>query len=198
MCQLFFLTCFLFSCISFHRCYCRKHYHSISSCRQIIPKMNMNDEYLGLLLFFFCGIYYEAVRMITLLFLSVSIFSLINRDIFPFFNHFLFCSLCPVSAVKWPIVKEQPVCVWDISFWFSGTLAWWMATQKTHNSRFACRETFSLRLNGTQIPQCLCSSFHCLTWLKALQNYLLSIAREKKITALIAKVLWSPVENAYR
>lgn len=55
------------------------------------------------------------------------------------------------GAVKWSIVKEQPVCVWNISCWFSGTLAWWMARQKTPNNRwFACRENFSLRPNGVQ------------------------------------------------
>lgn len=64
------------------------------------------------------------------------------------FSHFLHT----VGAVKWPIVKEQTVCVWDISCWFSGTLAWWMARQKTpNNSWFASRETCSLRLNNVKL-----------------------------------------------
>lgn len=33
------------------------------------------------------------------------------------------------DAVRWPIVNKQTVCVWDISNWFSGTLAWRIARQ---------------------------------------------------------------------
>lgn len=70
------------------------------------------------------------------------------------FSHFLH----PITAVKWPIVKEQTVCVWDISCWFSGTLAWWMARQKTpNNSWFASGETCSLRRNTVQHSHLLCS-----------------------------------------
>lgn len=51
------------------------------------------------------------------------------------------------GAVKWPIVKEQTVCVWDISGWFSGTLAWQIARQKILNNNWFA--TCSLRLSSS-------------------------------------------------
>lgn len=107
---------------------------------------------------------------IIFLFLSFLLFlSLFNPSLLCFFFSFLIIFshfLHSVGAVKWPIVKEQTVCVWDISCWFSGTLAWWMARQKTpNNSWFASRETFSLRMNNVQHSHRLCSAsnddFHC-------------------------------------
>lgn len=89
--------------------------------------------------------------------------------------------LQPGRAVKWPIVKEQPVCAWDISWWFSGTLAWWMAAQKTPNNRwFACRETSSPRPNNIQPLHCLCSLLYFL-----IQNILLNLSKalQKQITS---------------
>lgn len=94
------------------------------------------------------------------------------------FSHFLH----HVGAVKWPIVKEQTVCVWDISCWFSGTLAWWIARQKTpNNSWFA---TCSLRLNNVQHSHRLCSASNdsvCELWNKLLHQTNLSYSRLKKM-----------------
>lgn len=93
------------------------------------------------------------------------------------FSHFLH----HVGAVKWPIVKEQTVCVWDISCWFSVTLAWWIARQKTpNNSWFA---TCSLRLNNVQHSHRLCSASNdsvCELWNKLLHQTNLSYSRLKK------------------
>lgn len=52
--------------------------------------------------------------------------------------------------------QAECVCVWDISGWFSGTLAWRIARQKIpNNSWFATR---SLRLSSVPCTHLLCSS----------------------------------------
>lgn len=53
--------------------------------------------------------------------------------LFFFFNILIVlpCVLHHISAVKWPNVKGQTMCVWDISCWFSGTLAWRIAQLPT-------------------------------------------------------------------
>lgn len=114
------------------------------------------------------------------------------------FSHFLH----PVGAVKWPIVKEQTVCVWDISCWFSGTLAWWMARQKTlNNSWFASRETCSLRLSNVQRSHLLCSAsnddFHS-TVLQKMKPWVLYSSRLSGVRTPALTLLWNIFDiNAY-
>lgn len=129
---------------------------------EVIVTAGMNGEYDWLCFSIFpCSICCATPRMLSyssqrsslLSFFLFSIY-LVFFFILIIFSHFLH----PITAVKWPIVKEQTVCVWDISCWFSGTLAWWMARQKTpNNSWFASGETCSLRRNTVQHSHLLCS-----------------------------------------
>lgn len=62
-------------------------------------------------------------------------FLFISLSFFFFYILVIFhCFLHHITAVKWPNVKEQTVCISDISCWFCGTLAWWIAQQKTPNN----------------------------------------------------------------
>lgn len=75
--------------------------------------------------------------------LCFSVQSVVVCCFFIVFSYFLHHT----GAVKWPIVKEQTVCVWDISSWFSGTLAWRIARQKSLNNNWFA--TCSLRLSSS-------------------------------------------------
>lgn len=141
---------FPFNSNSCHRCYIAGNTVTASAGvdGEVMVKTGMNDEYHS-----WCNSIFSICCGNLSIFPRSYLFSLFNLSLcifFPLliiFSHFLH----PVGAVKWPIVKEQTVCVWDISCWFSGTLAWWMARQKTlNNSWFASRETCSLRLNNVQ------------------------------------------------
>lgn len=77
---------------------------------EVIVKTGVNDEYHSLWISIFsCSICYGTVQISSCsfsfipfpIYLSVFFFFLI------IFSHFLF----PVGAVKWPIVKEQTVCI---------------------------------------------------------------------------------------
>lgn len=134
---------------------CSNHYLSVSRSREVIVKTGMNDEYQRLCIFS-CSICCGTIRIPSDFFhlFALVFFFFAFQSIAVFFSFLIIFShfLHTVGAVKWPIVKEQTVCVWDISCWFSGTLAWWMARQKTpNNSWFASRETCSLRLNNVKL-----------------------------------------------
>ena len=138
---------------------------SAGANREVIVTAGMTGEYDWLCFSIFpCSICCATPRMLSYsskLSSLLSFFSLFKSIFFFFFFIFIIFSPFPhpITAVKWPIVKEQTVCVWDISCWFSGTLAWWMAGQKTpNNSWFASGETCSLRRNTVQHSHLLCSA----------------------------------------
>lgn len=91
-----------------------------------------------------CPLYICTMMQIssTLVFLRA-----ICRSVCCFFFLLFSYFLHHAGAVKWPIVKEQTVCVWDISGWFSGTLAWRIARQKILNNNWFA--TCSLRLSSS-------------------------------------------------
>lgn len=145
--------------------YFRKQHDSVSRRRErkFIFNTVIRDKYPTFPLPFLTHSTVQNVSLLFLFFLPlISPFRFISAC-FVFFSLIIFSHfLHPVGAVKWPIVEEQTVCVWDISCWFSGTLAWWMARQKTpNNSWFASRETAlwacSLRTNNVQHPHHSCS-----------------------------------------
>lgn len=97
-----------------------------------------------------------------------------------------------IGAVKWPSVKEQTVCVWDISCWFSGTLAWWIAQQKTpNNSWFA---TCSLRLNNIQhlhLLRAASNDSSCELWSESLHQSDLSEWENEWISHWLWSICWN-------
>lgn len=116
---------------------------------KVIAKTGMNDEHRSLRISFFscsicCGTVHISSYSVYLHSVSL-LFSLFNPSvcIFYFFpSHHLLSFSPPRRCREMAHCAEQTVCVWDISCWFSGTLAWWMTScRKLNNSWFASRET---------------------------------------------------------
>lgn len=110
--------------------YCRKHYDSVSRREVKLllrPTPTVNITVCVFPFFPAVELYRSSHSIFHLSFfslfdLSLSIFSL---------SHHLLSFSPPCRSSEMAHCKEQTVCVWDISCWFSGTLAWWMARHKT-------------------------------------------------------------------
>lgn len=92
---------------------CSNHYLSVSRSREVIVKTGMNDEYQRLCIFS-CSICCGTIRIPSDFFhLFALVFFFAFQSIAVFFSFLIIFShfLHTVGAVKWPIVKEQTVCV---------------------------------------------------------------------------------------